>query len=73
LGVLLIKPGGPGGAGAATVAYASMLVHAAGNGPDSPDNPQNVLGAQAYLSISCQDFPSDVTTFAQLRQRIDEP
>ena len=49
---------------------ASALADAADNGPNSPDNPSNVQGSQAYLSIACQDFPAQDTTFDQLRRQI---
>ncbi|HEX4226694.1 MAG TPA: alpha/beta hydrolase [Pseudonocardiaceae bacterium] len=49
---------------------ASTLADAADNGPNSPDNPTNVAASQAFLSIGCQDFPAQITSFGQLRQQI---
>ncbi|QUQ64207.1 alpha/beta hydrolase [Kutzneria sp. CA-103260] len=51
---------------------AGLLADAADNGPDSPSDPTHVAGANTYLAIACQDFPSDVTTFGQLRQQITQ-
>ena len=48
----------------------STLVDAADNGPNSPDDPTHVAGNQAFLAIGCQDFPSQVHTFGQLRAQI---
>ncbi|MFD1049488.1 alpha/beta fold hydrolase, partial [Kibdelosporangium lantanae] len=49
---------------------ASELAKVATNGPDSDENPTNVLALQAYTAISCHDFPTDITTFPQLRHEI---
>ena len=51
---------------------ASKLAFTADNGPNSPDDPNHVWANQTYLSIACQDFPSDIRTFGQLRQQIDQ-
>jgi pimeloyl-ACP methyl ester carboxylesterase len=50
----------------------SMLVDAADNGPNSPDDPTHVAGNQAFLAIGCQDFPSQVHTFGQLRAQMTQ-
>jgi pimeloyl-ACP methyl ester carboxylesterase len=49
---------------------ASALAKAATNGPDSDEIPDNVRGLQAYTAITCHDFPSDISTFSQLRREI---
>ena len=46
------------------------FLYAADNGPNSPDDPTHVAGNQAFLAIGCQDFPSQVHTFGQLRAQI---
>ena len=48
----------------------SALVDAADNGPNSAEDPTHVAGSQAFLAIGCQDFPSQVHTFGQLRAQI---
>jgi pimeloyl-ACP methyl ester carboxylesterase len=48
----------------------SALVDVADNGPNSPDDPMHIAGNQAFLAIGCQDFPSQIHTFAQLQAQI---